>query len=45
MEKSYTLTEMLDAHGPAIMRIFNHYVTTDFSAYFETAFPDAFLPA
>ena len=43
MAMTYTLAEMLDAHGPAIMRIFNHYVTTDFAAYFEAAFPDAFF--
>jgi phosphinothricin acetyltransferase len=43
MEKSYAVAEMLDVYGSAVMQIFNHYVTTDFAAYFETAFPDAFF--
>ena len=43
MESTYVLAEMTEEHGPAIMRIFNHYIETDFSAYFDQAFPDTFF--
>jgi len=39
MTGNYLLTKMTGAHKPAIMDI----MTTDFSAYFEQAFSDAFF--
>ena len=43
MKTPYKLEKMCDAHGPSIMRILNHYVTEDFSAFFDTVLPETFF--
>lgn len=40
---NYTLEPMRDAHGQAVMTIFNHYIKEGFSSYFEEPLPDLFF--
>ena len=40
---TYIIEKMNDTHGPGIITIFNHYIQTTFSAYFEDPLPEAFF--
>lgn len=43
METDYQLVELQQEHAQPVMAIFNHYVETDFSAYFDKALPENFF--
>ncbi|MCL1980132.1 MAG: N-acetyltransferase family protein [Proteobacteria bacterium] len=39
----YCLAPLSAEHGPDVIRLFNHYVEADFSAYFDRPMPEAFF--
>jgi len=39
----YHLVPLAAEHGAEVVRLFNHYVKTEFSAYFDRAMPEAFF--
>ena len=41
--RELTIEVMTERHGAGVMEIFNHYVETGFSAYFETPLPVEFF--